>query len=417
MTGTSLDGLDAALVEVRGRGLELRAALHGMVSHTLGDLTQTLRNFATGGQATALDYARAARRLGELHAQAIADLCTQRLGSHDLDLVVAHGQTIWHAPPPLTSRDLEKGATGHPSSGGPCSYDPKHGSAQMPARGTRIGQRDREAAAAAGLSWQLFDPWPVVRRLRVPVCYDLRQADLIAGGQGAPISPLADWVLYRDPAHTRVVVNLGGICNLTILPAGAAPDAIDGYDAGPCNLLIDGVVRALFPGQTFDRDGALAGSGEAGGCFREALHAHPWWQQRSAQTGRRRSTGREDFDDAWLHEVIARQCADMRPQDVVASAVGAVAGLVADAARAGGAQQIILAGGGSHNRALVAGIGRLAAGWAQVLRSDDLGIPVAAREAVAFAVLGALSQDGVPITLPRVTGANQPGRAGAWVYP
>jgi 1,6-anhydro-N-acetylmuramate kinase len=376
MTGTSLDGLDVALVEVRGRGLEMHATLRGMVSCSLGDLGPVLRRLASGEPVAAIEFVRAARRLGELHAQGVVDLCAEHLNGHDLNLVVAHGQTILHAPP--------------------C---------------------DAASRSNQGVSWQLFDPWPIVHRLRVPVCYDLRQADLIAGGQGAPISPLADWVLYRDATRTRVIVNLGGICNLTILPAGGSPNAIDGYDAGPCNLLIDGVVRLLFPGQTFDSDGALAAAGQAGDCFRQALRAHPWWRQHSAQTGRRPSTGREDFNESWVRSIIDKKCNAAPREDIVASAVDAVADLIADEVRAGGAQQVILAGGGSHNRTLVAAISRRVGDRARVMLSDELGIPVAAREAMAFAVLGALSQDGAPITLPRVTGARQPGRAGAWVYP
>jgi 1,6-anhydro-N-acetylmuramate kinase len=385
MTGTSLDGLDAALVEVEGSGLEVRATLHGMVSVSLGDLAPVLRRFASGAPAAPLDYLRAARQLGQLHAQTVADLCARHAPNRQLDLVVAHGQTICHAPPKA-----------------PPNAQPVPGLGPMSLR------------AEPGLSWQLFDPWPLVRRLAVPVCYDLRQADLSAGGQGAPLTPLADWVLYRDAAKTRAVVNLGGICNLTILPAGATSETIDGYDAGPCNLLIDAVVQALFPDRVFDQDGALAAAGRAGDCFVEALGEHPWWQQRRL---RRQSTGREDFSADWVRQTIAQKCAGLAPADIVASAVGAVAGMVAIEAQTGGAAQVILAGGGSLNRTLVARIRSLCAPWAEVLLSDELGIPVAAREAVAFAVLGALSQDGVPITLPQVTGASKPGCAGAWVYP
>src|SRR5262245_44850683 len=149
MTGTSLDGLDVVLAEVRGTGLEASAQALSSAHWALGDLSDALRRLASGGPARPIEYLRAARRLGELHAEAAGALC-RASGIARPDLVAAHGQTIWHAP-------------------------------------------------AEGLSWQLFDPWPLVTRLRTPVVHDLRQGDLCAGGQGAPITPLADWVLYRDP--------------------------------------------------------------------------------------------------------------------------------------------------------------------------------------------------------------------------
>ncbi len=145
-TGTSLDGLDVVLAEVRGTGLAISARTVAGAHRELGELGGVLRRLASGGPAPPIEYLRAARRLGELHAEAVGGLC-RGANVPRPDLVAAHGQTIWHA-----SREV--------------------------------------------LSWQLFDPWPLVTKLRSPVVYDLRQADLNVGGRGAPITPLADWVLY-----------------------------------------------------------------------------------------------------------------------------------------------------------------------------------------------------------------------------
>lgn len=387
MTGTSLDGLDAALIAVTGHGLDLYASLVGTASFDLGELhpglRHDLRRMASGEALTPLAFLLAARRLGELHAHAVESLC-RREGATTIDLVVAHGQTIWHAP------------------------------------------NDRAATADAGVSWQLFDPWPVVRRLRVPVLYDLRQADLIAGGQGAPITPLADCVLFRSTRCARFVINLGGICNVTHLPIAATPEQVRGGDIGPCNLLIDGVVRLLHPDQRFDTDGKLASAGRPDPRFAQIVRrtspffARPW----------PRSTGREDFTDAWVKQVVTEARATIAERDLVASAVDAVAAIIADAAgeaqrEAGaggagaGAMELILAGGGARNPVLAARIAHHASrvGLAAVRTSDELGVPVEAREAMEFAVLGALSQDGVAITLPGITGAKEPGRAGVWALP
>lgn len=427
MTGTSLDGLDAALVEIRGHGLNLTARFLELASAPLGPLAQQLAHLAAGGAASPLEFARTARALGELHANLIADLCSR----HGLtpDLIAAHGQTIWHAP-------------------------------------------------AEHLSVQLLDPWPIVRRLRAPVVYDLRQADLIAGGQGAPITPLADWILFRHPNRPRLLVNLGGICNVTSLPASCPPEAVRGEDIGPCNLLIDGVVRALFPGQSYDTDGRIASSGQPTHMMLELLLRSEFFSR-----PRPRTTGREDFSASWSAGLAAQAVAAMPPADVVASAVQAVAVLIARAAadfaqllrtpqthapgppkpapispetgpispvsaknlpkspstpnpalsspfpartppisspslpqHSPSSPEILLAGGGAKNPALVAAIASALSELPGV-SSADLGIPVDAREAVEMAILGALSQDGVPITLTPITGAASTGRAGSWVYP
>ena len=365
MTGTSLDGLDVALVEVHGSGIDITARLRRHLSRPLGDLAAALRRLAEGCPAPAIDYLRAARRLGECHAEAIADLLNTASPDRTPDLVVAHGQTIHHAP----------------------------------------------GDAAGALSWQLLDPWPIVHRLRVPVCYDLRQADLVAGGQGAPLTPLADWVMFRDAAHDRVVVNLGGIVNVTDLPAGASPGDVTGRDLGPCNLLIDGIVRALHPDLKYDTDGALARRGRADPRVYEQVRAHPFFRHPP------RSTGREDFTAAWIAELIARFRSALSPADFVASAVDAVAQLIADHVAAQTPAQLVLAGGGARNSALADGIAARVAPGHEVVLSDALGVPCEAREAIGFAVLGALARDGYAVSLPRATGARATARPGAWVYP
>jgi len=359
MTGTSLDAVDVVLAKVTGSGLEMTAQPIGHLDQSLGPLADRLRALASGTPAPPIDVLRAARALGELHAEAVARLLEQ-CEHGPIDLVAAHGQTIWHAPD-------------------------------------------------ENLSWQLFDPWPIVRRLKVPVVCDLRQSDLIAGGQGAPITPLADWILYRHATRERLVVNLGGICNVTHLPAGGSPDQVRGGDVGPCNLLIDGLVRLLFAGQPFDRDGKLAGQGTPHAELYDRVRQAPFFARPAP-----RSTGREDFSDDWVRSLATGWTAD--PHDLVASAVDAVARLIANAAEDCHAADLILAGGGAHNPLLVQAI-RQHAPERNVVLSDDLGIPVQAREALAFAALAALSQDGIPITLPAITGATEPTRAGTWVYP
>lgn len=364
MTGTSLDGLDAALVEIKGCGPKISAHFAGLVSRPLGTLHDLLRALATGEPRPALDFVSAARRLGELHAEAVSELCAGHLPRDArLHLVVAHGQTIWHAP------------DGH--------------------RGDENG----------GVSWQLFDPWPLVRCMKVPVLYDLRQADLIAGGQGAPITPLADAVLYQDQAD--LIVNLGGICNVTVLAQMSW-----GYDLCPCNLLIDRVVQTLWPDLRFDRDGCRAASGHAVASMFESLVA-----DLPADNGLPRSMGRESYCHGEIERIVCDAATEYTPCDIVASAVEAVAQVIAAAIHRTGSKQVVLAGGGTGNQQLVDSIRGRCGPEVQVRMSDDFGIPSQAREAVCFAVLGALSEAGIPVTQAQTTGAKDPGRAGVWAYP
>lgn len=367
MTGTSLDGLDVVLGRIDGHGLALSGRCLGLVSRPLGALADELGHFAAGRPAEAVRYVAAGRKLGRLYAEAVVELCRQALpAGAKLDFVVAHGQTIVHAP----------------------------------------------GTVACGLSWQLFDPWPLVRRLGVPVCYDLRQADLIAGGQGAPITPLSDWVLYRQGATGRAVVNLGGICNVTFLPADCEPRDVRAEDVGPCNLLIDGAVRWAFPQLRYDDGGVLGAAGRRSRVMYDLMRASAPFLDRP----RPRTTGREDFGQTWLRGLL--DGAGLAGRDAVAAATDAAARLIAEhVAQLDGDIDVVLAGGGAHNAFLVELIRQQLPSRAQATTSDVLGIPNAAREALGLAVLGALTQDGVPITLPQVTAADAPGRAGAWVYP
>jgi len=373
MTGTSLDGLDAALVRITGTGLDMRAEHLGLVSVPFDDaLRAELRALADGEPRPAVDYLTAARRLGVMHADACEQLLTERAGVGDgsgvkdagllaVDFVVAHGQTICHAPRPRK----------HDADLGP-------------------------------MSWQLFDPWPVVRRLGVPVCCDLRQADLIAGGEGAPITPLADWVLYRESADA--VVNLGGVANATWW--GAARSTVEAADVYPCNLVLDGLVARLFEGKRFDRDARIAARGVVTPRIDERLTAAI---DRACDGAV--SLGREQFPAAWFDAVLAGLVRE-KPADIIATATAVVAhGIIK---RLPGGSSLVLAGGGARNPAVANALLDFYVEAEGAALSDDLGIPCEAREAVCFAVLGALSQDGVPITLPWVTGATEPGVAGAW---
>lgn len=355
MTGTSIDGLDVALVRVGGRGLALRAKL---VRHESADfpeeLRRSLRSAAEQSPMTAGEFAALAREFAAFHASIIGRLL--RNAGCGADLVVAHGQTVFHAPP---------------------------------------------------TSWQLLQPAPIVAALGITTVCDLRQADLAQGGQGAPITPLADWVLFRGE-RDRAIVNLGGFCNVTMLPRGAGPEGVRGADVCACNQVLDAVAREAL-GTPYDADGAAAARGSADGPAVERL-CHLLRGQR----GGRRSLGTGDEAVAWVRDERRR----LGPADLAASAALAVGTVIGEAPRAAGFgadAEMLLAGGGARHRPLVAAIARSSGATVRAL--DAVGVPIEAREAMEMAVLGALAEDGVPITLAAVTGRlATPARDGLWCF-
>lgn len=351
MTGTSIDALDVAVVRVRGRGLGMTVEFVRGHSAGLGAIGARLRAMADQEALTAGEIARVSREFALLHASAIREC----LADQKAALVAVHGQTVFHAPP---------------------------------------------------VSWQMFNGAVLAHELGVPVVFDLRGADLAAGGQGAPITPLADWVMFRS-SKARAIVNLGGFCNVTLLPAsdGAPVEAqaarIEGFDVCACNHVLDRIARETM-GAAYDADGAraMAGTASAGavGELQEALAAQ-------SRGGRSLGTGDETWKwvDRWRGKVSA--------SDLAASACAAMGATIA--ARLGGAASVLVAGGGARNQALVKEIARSAG--APVETTAAAGVPIEFREAAAMAVLGALCADGVPITLPRVTGVKGPAPvAGVW---
>lgn len=345
MTGTSCDAVDVALVHIEGRGLAMRAEVVDAADAELGELGGRLRAIAAQAQTTARECCELADELADRHRVLVAGLRPRP------DLVVVHGQTVHHAPP--------------------------H-------------------------SWQMINLARLAHGLAVPVVGDLRAADLALGGQGAPITPLADWILLRAE-WPRAVINLGGFANHTFLPAdGDGPGGIDGGDLCVCNQLLDGLARRLLH-RGYDDGGAFAVAGkprdEQVGRWRERLGTQ-------ADAGRSLGTGDEP--------VIGAPISEGRPGDHLAAACRAIALTVAAVCDERCADAV-LAGGGVANRRLVAELEDAFA--APVYPSDDFGVPAALREAMAMAVLGALSQDRVPITLPRVTGVDAAPVAGTWVAP
>lgn len=347
MTGTSIDAIDVALVECAGQYPTMRATFLAGHAQSLGPIARDLRAAAQGKPTSAKDFARLALRLGEIHAQAITTLL------HKADvapqLICAHGQTLFHAPP---------------------------------------------------LSLQLLNPAPIARATGCTVIHDLRAADLAAGGQGAPITPIADPILYPDLAPPLTILNLGGFANATHAPRAGE---ITGFDICACNQLLDAIARERLS-LPFDENGQAASRGWAqDGPTNKLIDL--LLDQRSAK----RSLGSGDELLDWM-----RDNQSLSPEDMCATACAAIAFVVAREATDPGT--LVLAGGGTRNPALVAKITDAAP--CPVITSDELGVPAQFREACAFAVLGVLCADQVPITLPAITNCEDPAPiAGCWTFP
>lgn len=349
MTGTSLDGIDAALVAISGTGLAMSARAVRHWSAPLGSLAADLRRLAAGEAMPVGGVGRLAVDFGRHLARVLAE----GLGDDRPDFVAIHGQTVHHAPP---------------------------------------------------VSVQLVEPAPIVQELQCPVVAQLRQADLAAGGEGAPITPLADWVLLRHADRRRAVVNLGGFCNITWLPAGndaANIDAISGADVCACNQTLDAAARRGL-GTPIDIDGRRARSGIV---VKDAVRELEAVLQ--AQRAGKRSLGSGDEPTAWVDKFTPL----LRGEDLVRSAVEGTANVIATTLNETVVEEVIVAGGGARHPVLLECIE--ASSRAATTTSDAHGVAIEAREAIAMAVLGALCADGVPITLPAVTGARA-GVAGAW---
>lgn len=359
MTGTSIDSIDAALVRITGRGLEMRAEFLRGASAPLGGLTPRLRRLADQEPMTAGEIARLSRDFSLAHIPVIREAT----GANTSALVCIHGQTVFHQPP---------------------------------------------------ASWQMLTPAVVAQALRIPVVFDLRAADLAAGGQGAPITPIADWVFFRHMADPMAVVNLGGFSNYTLwmtdLSPVESPDRpwrkpadIRGGDICACNQLLDSLARDRL-GRDYDEDGRTAARG-----VRDEDAYTELVQLLDGQRTAGRSLGTGDELASWT-----RRHGDLPAHTLLRSACEAIAETIARAIPA--PCPILIAGGGARNAALRSALAsRFARG---VSPTGTVGLPIEYREAACFAVLGALCQDRVPNTLPQVTGVPSPAPiSGAWIYP
>ena len=379
MSGTSADGINVALVRMRGRvGTNFELLGHAEYSYPK-KVRSTILATMNASLASVADLARLNFLLGELYADAV--LATERRFRVKTDLVGCHGQTLYHQGDPQIFLARKLAAT-----------------------------------------WQTGEAAVIASRVGVPVVSDFRPADIAAGGKGAPLVPFLDYMLFRNARVGRIVQNIGGIANLTLIPAGTNASDVVAFDTGPGNMVIDTVTERLF-GQPCDRDGRIAASGKViEKVVRKFLRGDFF------KTDPPKTAGREEFGGEFVRGFL-RACGRCRKQDVVATATALTAKSIAEAvrryatarsrpARKRDFQEMILSGGGARNSTLVKMLSaELQPLGLQLRFSDELGLPSAAKEAAAFAVLAHETWHRRPSSIPSATGAKRAAVLGKISYP
>jgi anhydro-N-acetylmuramic acid kinase len=369
MSGTSADGVTAVVAEIAGSGVDTRVEVSGFRTYPYPpDLREVVFDLFSPETSTVDRICEMNFVLGEFFAEcAVKAVEACGLAIDEIDLIGSHGQTIHHLP-----RSME--AYGY---------------------GSRSTLQIGEAAVIAA-------------RTGAPTVADLRKADIAAGGEGAPLTPYLDFILHRHPSRSRVLQNIGGIANLTYLPAGAGAEDVVAFDTGPGNMVIDAVVRRYTGGSlTFDEDGRIASRGSVDERLLDQLLAHPYFEREPPKT-----TGREEFGEAFtMRAVREAEDAGLEPDDVVATVTALTVESISEAYRGllyngSDIDEVYVSGGGAKNNFLMESLSsRLDP--IPVLEYDSLGIPGEAKEALLMAMLANEHVSGNPANLPKATGARR----------
>jgi anhydro-N-acetylmuramic acid kinase len=376
MSGTSADGIDVAVVRIAPGKLRPKLVL---VAHEGFRFAAPLRRAVlaamNASSTSTAELARLNWRLGIAYAEAVQ--ATIKRHKVKLDLIGCHGQTLYH---------------------------------------------QARAASYAGrkfaCTWQAGEAQVIAATLGIPVVSNFRPADMLAGGQGAPLVSLLDYTLFAHPTRGRVLQNIGGIANLTAIAAGAGADAVMAFDTGPGNMVIDALMEELF-GRRFDRNGELAARGNLLAPALKAALRNPYFQLKPPRT-----TGREQFGRAYAARFLAacRRLSN-KPEDAIATATALTAETIAMSyskfvkRRMGGSVDFIVSGGGVRNATLMAMLAqRLEPMGCELAASEDFGLPAEAKEAAAFALLAWQTWHRLPGNVPAATGAKRAAILGQITY-
>ena len=373
MSGTSLDGVDAALIQISG-GEHARTDLIHFVSIPFDEPVQAeLLKIASGEPSSVRSVSHLNFLLGELYSEAVFKLCREaQIETSRVDLIGSHGQTVYH------------------------QSEPEAFCGRVVASTLQIG----EASILA-------------ERTGITSVSDFRPRDMAAGGKGAPLIPYVDYLLFRDANLGRILLNIGGIANVTCLPPGPNLEKITAFDTGPGNMIIDALIRRFTKGRDrFDHEGSTARRGTPISSILQRLLTMPYFESPPPKTA-----GREQFGTPVLSFF---ECEHASLEDMVRTATEFTAQSIAQQVTRfllplADIDQVVVSGGGAKNRFLLDLLGNYLSPIA-VLRSDDLGVPAAAKEAIGFAILANETFHFRPGNLPSATGASHPVILGQIVY-
>jgi anhydro-N-acetylmuramic acid kinase len=365
MSGTSADGIDVALVRMVGR----TATLENFTALTFPRKAQkAVLQLGEGHAVNTREISQLNFLLGEIFASAALAACKKfRVAPSRIDVIGSHGQTVFHQ-------------------GTPSLFN---------------GQR-------VASTLQIGDPSVIAGRTGITTVGDFRPADMAAGGQGAPLVPYVDFLLYRHARLGRVALNIGGIANVTVIPAGAALENVFAFDSGPGNMVIDALVRHYTQGsKRFDRNAAMASKGELLPGLLYAMLRDTYFREAPPKT-----TGREQYGENYVHSLLSvKDAREGKPEDVIRTATILTALSIVDAFHRfiepkAEIAELIVSGGGAHNPLLMA---QLESGLSGVRarQAGELGVSGDAKEAFAFAVLACETLRRRPANVPGATGAKK----------
>jgi anhydro-N-acetylmuramic acid kinase len=361
MSGTSLDGIDVAIVDVGGRE-RIKTIAFETVPYP-ARVREALLGVSNANTHTST-IARLDFLLGELYARAVASTCRRsRVPLESIDLIGCHGQTIFHDSSPARFLRYEVPST-----------------------------------------LQIGEPAVIAERTGIPVVSDFRPRDVAAGGKGAPLVPYVDYALFRHRRTNRVVLNIGGIANITAIRAGARPGEVIAFDTGPGNMVLDALVARHTNGrQAYDRGGSIASGGKVRRDLLQELVRDRYYRVKPPK-----SAGREQYGPEFVERLLATglPAADLIATATALTALTVALGIDRFVRPTMAVDELIVSGGGAHNVRMMAELAALLPDTA-VCRSSDYGIDVDAKEAIAFALLASESWRRRPANLPSATGAKR----------
>lgn len=372
MSGTSVDGIDAALVEISGRSKDIKVSLCEFENKPFPvNIKNKIVDLFSIENTTVDKTGYMNVLLGELYAEAVFSLVKKAgLKMSDIDFVGSHGQTIYHHPQ-ISSED-----------GYPISY-----------------------------SVQIGEGAVIANRTNIPCVSDFRVADLAVGGQGAPLVPFTEFLLYKSTKETVLLQNIGGIGNITVLAKDCEMEDVYAFDTGPGNMIMDGLVSLYTKGEkTIDIDGEIAAKGVVNQSLLKALCGHDYFTLKPPK-----STGREMFGKDYIINLYNKlQKMDITMESAIATVTDFTAWAIADSYEKyilpnNQADRLVIGGGGSYNPVLVSMIRqRMKPYGVEVNIQEEIGFSSDAKEAVAFALLADCAIAGRCNNIPAVTGASRP---------